>query len=70
MKRRKREERDPVSGRIFIESVDQIPVFSSDEEEAEFWETHEPTMKLFGPKPKTLEEAMAEAMARKDLPER
>ena len=70
MKRKKREERDPKSGRVYVDSVDQIPVFSSDEEEAEFWETHEATMALYGPKPKTLEEALAEARARKHPAER
>jgi hypothetical protein len=68
--KKKREDRDPESGRIYIDSVDEIPYFSSKEEELEFWETHEATMKFFGPKPKTLEEALAEAKAREQPAER
>jgi len=64
------EERDPETGLIYINSVDDIPYFSSEEEELEFWETHEPTMTFFGPKPKALAEALAEARARKHPAER
>jgi hypothetical protein len=64
------EERDPETGRIYVDSVDQIPHFASDEEEAEFWETHEPTMKLYGRRGMSLEEALAEANAREHPEER
>lgn len=63
-------ERDPETGMILIDSVDDIPVFSSDEEELEFWETHVPTMKFYGPRRKSLEEALAEALAREHPAER
>jgi hypothetical protein len=55
---------DPQTGLLHVESVDQIPCFASDEEEREFWETHTPTMKLFGPRPKTFQEALQEAETR------
>ena len=67
---KQRVERDPESGRIFIDSVDEIPVFSSDEEEAEFWETHESTMKMFNPRGMSLAEALAQANAREHPAER
>jgi hypothetical protein len=63
-KQDKLEQHDPETGKIYVESVDQIPCFASDEEEFEFWETHSPTMKLFGPRPRTLEEALREAQTR------
>jgi hypothetical protein len=34
-------DQDPETGRVFIHSVAEIPVFASDEEEVEFWNTHE-----------------------------
>jgi hypothetical protein len=53
--------RDPDTGLIYLSSVDEIPVFASDEEEVEFWETHEATMDFYGPTRKSLAEALAEA---------
>jgi hypothetical protein len=49
-------DRDPDTGRIFVTSVDQIPVFASDEDEVEFWNTHEPTLELGSPGYKSPEE--------------
>jgi hypothetical protein len=67
---KKLQERDPESGRIFINSVDEIPIFSSDEEEVEFWETHEATMNMFEPRGMSLEEALRQANAREHPAER
>jgi hypothetical protein len=39
-------DRDPDTGRIYVNSVDEIPVFASDEDEVEFWNTYEPTLEL------------------------
>jgi len=48
--------RDPDTGRIYVNSVDEIPVFSSEEEELGFWNTHEPTLELGSPGYKSPEE--------------
>ena len=58
MTRRRRTtiDRDPETGRIYVNSVDEIPVFASDEEEVEFWNTHEPTLELGSPGYKSPEE--------------
>jgi hypothetical protein len=54
--------------RIPIDSVEGIPVFDSDEEELEFWRTHEPSPKfLEGAKHMTPEELLASV---KTLPQR
>ncbi len=57
---------DPQTGRIYVNSVDEIPVFSSDEEEVEFWNTHEPTLDLI-PRGHLSPEELAQL---KDLPKR
>ena len=57
----------PPRGRISVDSIDQIPVFESDEEELAFWETHEPGAKMMeDSRHMTLEEMAAQV----DLPER
>jgi hypothetical protein len=44
-----------------------IPAFASDAEELHFWNTHEPSLKVFaGVRPRPLEQAVRA----KDLPER
>ncbi len=67
---KKHPERDPESGRIFVNSVDEIPNFTSDEEEVEFWETHEATMEMFQPRGMSLKEALRQAKAREHPAER
>ncbi len=32
--------RDPDDGRIYVDGPEDIPEFASEEEEADFWETH------------------------------
>lgn len=49
-------DRDPDTGRIYVNSVDEILIVSSDEEEVEFWNTHEPTLDLIPRWHKTPEE--------------
>jgi hypothetical protein len=58
MTRRRRAtiDRDPDTGRIYVNSVDEIPVFSSDEEESVFWNSHEPTLDLIPRGHKTAEQ--------------
>lgn len=68
--RRIHEERDPETGRIYVESVDDIPHFGSDEEELQFLQTHVFGTAFYGPKPMTLEEAHAKAKAQKHPAER
>jgi len=53
--------------RIPVDSVAEIPVFASDEEELAFWETHEPSVRMLeGARHMTLEEMAAQT----ELPER
>lgn len=53
--------------RVLFDSVDEIPTFASDEEEVEFWNTHEPSPEFFEGAPRmTIEEALKV----KDLPQR
>ncbi len=46
--------RDPVM--ILIHSLDEIPVFASEDEEHRFWQTHELADALWNTLPATLEE--------------
>jgi hypothetical protein len=48
------QERDPESGLFIIYSDDDVPLFASDEEEREFWDTHTNSperLEEFGPPP-------------------
>jgi hypothetical protein len=44
--RERKLDKDAQTGRAFIDSTEDIPVFASDEDELEFWRTHEPSPKL------------------------